>query len=90
MLIKATNWSLPFLYQLPRFKNQNLWHTFQTLFAQKRDLAHPYVSYENKSLQHFLSYGLSQMTALLLLRVRFFQRVRFLGSPSFYQVQGPS
>lgn len=79
MLTRATNWSLPFLYQLPRFKNRNLWYTFQTLFAQKRDLAHPYVLYKNKSFQHFLSYGLGQMTTLLVLKVRFFRRFRFLG-----------
>ena len=34
---------------------RNLWHTFQTLFAQKRGLAHAYFLYEYEALQHCLS-----------------------------------
>ena len=48
MLISVTNWQLSFLYQLRRFQNRNFWYTFQTLFARKWVLAHPYVLYENE------------------------------------------
>ena len=98
------------------FQNRNLRYTFQTLFAQKPGLAHPYFLYENESLQHCLSHyiaesaleppsgfehgtpglgiqrlnhqaiapwDMGQMTTLLFLEVRFFQRVRFLGCPFF-------
>ena len=40
--LRATNWQLPLSYQIHRFQNRNLWYTFQTLFAQRRGLAHPY------------------------------------------------
>ena len=35
-------YKLSLLYQLCRFQNRNSWYTFQTLFAQKRGLAHSY------------------------------------------------
>ena len=41
-------------------KKKNLGCTFQTLFAQKRGLAHPDILYENESLQHWLSCDLKK------------------------------
>ena len=52
-------------------------------FAWERDLAHYYFLYENESLQHGLLYKLKQMTTLLVLEARFFQRVHFLSGPFF-------
>ena len=34
--------NLLFLYQLCRFQNIHLWHTFERLFVQTQDLAQPY------------------------------------------------
>ena len=59
------------------FSKKKLGSTFQTLFAQKRDLPYPYVLYENESLQHFLSFGLRKMATFLVLEVRFFQGIQF-------------
>ena len=47
-----------FLYH---FQNRNLWWTFQTLFARKRRLAHPFFLHENESFQHCLRYDLRRM-----------------------------
>ena len=52
---------------------------FQTLFARERGLAHPNFLYENESLRHCLSYYLRRMATFLVLEVRFFGGVRFLG-----------
>ena len=71
MLIRATNGKLSFLYQFLHFQNRNLRYTFQTLFAQKRGLKHPYILYENESLQYFLSYDLRKMATFLVLKVPF-------------------
>ena len=49
ILTRATNCQLLLLYQIFRFQNRNLWQTFQTLFGQKRGLAHLYCLYENES-----------------------------------------
>ena len=57
------------------------------LFSRKRGLAYLYFLHENDSLQHRLLHDLRQMTTFIVLEVRYFQRVRFLGSP-FFQVQG--
>ena len=40
------------------YTKRNLGNTFQTLFAQKRGLAHRDFLYENKSLPHYLSFDL--------------------------------
>ena len=79
MLIRSANWQSSFLYQLCRFQNRNLRYIFQTLFALKQGLAHLYFLYENELLQNCLSYDLRKMATLLVLEVRFFQQVRFLG-----------
>ena len=55
----------------------------QTLFARKRGLAHPNFLYENELLRHFLSYYLRRMATFLVLEIRFFRGVRFLGGPFF-------
>ena len=60
-----------------------LWYTFQTLFALKQGLAHLYFLYENELLKNCLSYDLGKMATLLVLEVRFFQQVRFLGGLFF-------
>ena len=72
---KLTN--IWFLYQLRRFQNGNFWYVFQTLFAQKRGLAHPYFLYKNESPQHCFSYDLRKMEKCLVLKA-IFQRVLFL------------
>ena len=56
---------------------------FQTLFARERGLAHPNFLYENESLRHYLSYYLRRMATFLVLEVRFFGEVRFLGGSFF-------
>ena len=48
---------------------------FQTLFARKQGLAHPYILFIIELLQHCLSYDLRQMATFLALEVRFYQRV---------------
>ena len=88
MLIMAANWQSSFLYQFRCFQKKNLGCNFQTLFAQKRGLAHPYFLYENESLRHCLSYYLRRMATFLVLEVRLFQGILFLGV-RFFQVQGP-
>ena len=80
---KGCNLAIVFLYQFRRFQNRNLGCNFQTLFARKRGLAHPYFLYENESLRHCLSYYLGRMATFLVLEVRFSK-----GS-IFPQVQGP-
>ena len=53
MLIRATNWHMPFLYhiyQLRRFQNINLWYTFQMLFASKRGLGNTSTLYNKMNL----------------------------------------
>ena len=42
ILIRAANWQSFFLYQFRCSWNRNLGYNFQTLFARKRVLAHPY------------------------------------------------
>ena len=59
-LIKATNWQLS-CTNFPVFKIK-ICGTFQTLFARKLGLAHPYFLYKNESPQHYLSYYMKQMT----------------------------
>ena len=54
MLISAANWQSLFLYQLRRFRNRNLYFTFQTFFTRKRGLAHSYLLHEHESLQNSL------------------------------------
>ena len=81
MLIRVNNWQLLFLYQLRHFPNRNLWYTFQTLFALKRGLVHPYFLYENESLQHCLSYDMKQMATFLGLVVQLFERAPFFSGP---------
>ena len=51
---KGCNLAIVFLFQFRRFQNRNLGFNFQTLFARKRGLAHPYFLYENESLRHCL------------------------------------
>ena len=51
---KGCNLAIVFLYQFRHFQNRNLGCNFQTLFARKRGLAHPYFLYENESLRHCL------------------------------------
>ena len=52
------------------------------LFARKQGLAHSYFC-ENESLRHCLSYNWRQMATFLGCKVRFFERIRFLGGPFF-------
>ena len=49
----------------------NLWYISQTLFARKGGFALPYFLHENESLQHCLSYNMSQMTTILVRKTRF-------------------
>ena len=72
-----------FFYQFRCFQKRNLGCNFQTLFARKRGLAHPNFLYENELLRHFLSYYLRRMATFLVLEIRFFRGVRFLGGPFF-------
>ena len=69
MLIRATNWQLPFLYQLGPIQKTKQIKTkkhsgtlFKHYFHENKSLAHPYILYKNKSLQYFLSYNMRQMT----------------------------
>ena len=78
---KGCNLAIVFLYQFRRFQNRNLGCNFQTLFARKRGLAHPYFLYENESLRHCLSYYLRRMATFLVLEVRFFQGVHSSSGP---------
>ena len=71
-----------FLYQFHRFQNGNFWYVFQTLFAQKRGLAHSYLLYKNESPQHCFSYDLRKMEKCLILKA-IFQWVLFLVGPFF-------
>ena len=75
---KGYKFAIVVLYQFLHFQNRNFWYTYQTSFARKRGLAHPYFLYENKSLHHCLSYDLRQMSTLLVLEVRFFKRFHSL------------
>ena len=83
MLIRADNWQLSFLYQLRRFQKRGFPYTFQTLFAQKQRLVYPYLKmdplHKNGSFQHYISYDLRQMVTYIILGIRFFQRLCFLG-----------
>ena len=88
MLIRAANWQSSFSYQYRYFQNRNLGCNFQTLFVQKRSLAHPYLLYENESFRHCLSYYLRRMATFLVLEVRFFEGSVFRGSV-FSQVRDP-
>ena len=63
------------------FQNRNFGWNFQTLFARKRGLAHPYFSYENESLRHCFSYDLRRMATFVVLEFWFFQGVRFFSGP---------
>ena len=74
---KGCKLAIVFLNQFRSFQNRNLGCNFQTLFARKRGLAHPYSLYGNKSLRHCLSYYLRRMATFLFLEVRIFQGVRF-------------
>ena len=44
--------AIVFLIPFRCFQNRNLGCNFQTLFARKRGLSHPYFLYENESLRH--------------------------------------
>ena len=83
MLIRADNWQLSFLYQLRRFQKRGFPYTFQTLFAQKQRLVYPYLKmdplHKNGSFQHYISYDLRQIATYIILGIRFFQRLCFLG-----------
>ena len=72
-----------FFYQFRCFQNKNLGWNFQSFFARNGGHAHPYFSYENEALRHWLSYYLRRMTTFLVLEVCLFHRVRFS------EVQGP-
>lgn len=85
ILIRAANWQLLFLYQFHRFQNLNLWYFFQTFFARKRGLGHPYFLYANKSLQHFISHAMRQMATILGLEIRFFSQVQSLNHGPFFR-----
>ena len=76
MLIRATNWQLPFLYQLHRLQNRNFWFTFFS-----RPCTRLLFTWKWITLTLFF-YDMRQM-AFWVLGVRFFQQVRFLGGPFF-------
>ena len=79
MLIRADNWQLSLLCQLRRFQKRGFPYTFQTLFAQKQRFVYPYFLHKNGSFQHYISYDLRQMATYIILAIRIFQRLCFLG-----------